>query len=400
MGIIFYQVLKTMSINDLNREMKEMEDPVRRYFQIYQEYGISNLPGIDSMIINNTVSPTDNIQEFRDTLIFDTLTEQYCSFHIYSFFVSKGVDYYRVDLIKSTTPTDKLVERVTLMMTIMVILFLAGIFSLNRFIFANLWKDFFTALNKLKTFNAEKGAIIAHESDVQEFNELNIVLENITDRLSKDYQNLREYTDHTTHELQTPLAIIKSKIELLLQSENLQKSELEYISDISKNADHLSRLNSTLALITRIENQQYKKKSEINLASLIDRQLEMLKELIELREILIRKKVLNPDIIVHMDHGLANMLIINLLKNAIVHNLDEGIIEIELLENQLIFRNSGPETRLEPEKLFDRFYRDSKKSDSFGLGLSLVNKICEYYGFTVKYDYKNNLHSFTLTLQS
>jgi signal transduction histidine kinase len=397
MGIIFYQVLKIMSINELNLEMKEMEEPVRRNYQFFVKYGISDLPGIDSMMINKIETPPGSFNEFRDTLLFDTNTKQYRSFHIYSFFIVNRDDIYQIDLIKSTTPTDTLVERVTLMMTFMVMLFLAGIFFLNRFIFANLWKDFFTALDKLRKFNAEKGAIMATDSDVQEFNELNMVLEDITDRLSIDYQNLKEYTDHTTHELLTPLANIKSKVELLFQSENLQKAELEYISDISKNSDHLSRLNSTLALITRIENQQYKKTSNINLASLIDRQLDMLKELVELRKIHIRKKVLIPDIIVNMDQGLADILVINLLKNAISHNDDEGIIEIELSDRQLIFRNSGPEIQCEPEKLFDRFYRDSKKPDSFGLGLSLVKKICESYGFTIEYEYEHDLHSFTLT---
>ncbi len=397
MGIIFYQVLKTMSIRDLNREMKEMKAPVEKNFPVIWEQGINRLPGIDSLAIIKMNNTPGGLHAFRDTLLFDSDAKQYLTFHIYSFLVSDAEDLYQVDLFKSTTPTDKLVERVTLMMTLMVLLFLAGIFILNRFIFTNLWKDFFQALDKLKRFNAEEGAMKARVSDIQEFNELNLVLENITERLSNDYKELKEHTDNTTHEIQTPLAIIKSRTELLLQSENLQKADMELIRDIYKSADHLSRLNSTLALITRIENQQYKEKSDVNFTALVDRQLEMLRELIGLRNIQVRKKLSGQEINVNMDQGLADVCIINLLKNAINHNIDGGFIEIELSDNSLIVSNSGDELPVASGKLFDRFYRGSKNPDSLGLGLPLVQEICKFYGFTITHAFKDGRHTFTLT---
>ncbi len=400
MGIIFFQVLKVMSINDLNREMKEMREPVEENLEIIIEQGMNELPGIDSLIVRQIPDVPADIREFRDTLMYDHRTGRYRTYHIYTFFSSRENDLFRVELVKSTKPSDELVEKVTLLMTLMVILFLSGIFILNRYIFTNLWKDFLTALNKLKRFNAEKGPITAQESDIQEFNELNMVLEKITGRLSEDYINLKEYTDNTTHELQTPLAVIKTKVELLLQSENLGQTEMELIGDIYKNADHLSRLNSTLALITRIENRQYKERFEVNFTGLVDQQIDMLQELIELRNIKINRKLHGRDTIVNMDQGLADVLIINLLKNAINHNIDGGVIEIELSDNKLAIRNSGVGINEDPGKIFDRFYRGSKKPDSFGLGLALVKKICDFYGFTIEKDFQDGLHSFTLTFRS
>lgn len=396
MGIVFYQVLKTMSINELNWEIKGMRESVEKRFPMMIEYGITELPGIDTLIINRTNNTLENPGEFRDTMMFDTHSDQYLNFKIYSFTIPTDDINYKVELYKSTTPTDKLVEKVTIMMTLMVVLFLTGIFFLNRYISNNLWKDFFIALNKLKRFSAEEGPLSFHQSDIQEFNELNMVLENITKRLSDDYRELKEYTDHTTHELQTPLAIIKSRVELLLQSESLKKAEIELLKDIYRNSDHLSRLNSTLTLFTRIENQQYTEKTEINITKLICSLLEMLQELIELKNIVVTKNISNQDIIVNMDKGLAEVLIINLLKNAVNHNIDEGTILITSTNQRLVLRNSGAETGHSPEKLFEPFYRGAVKSDSLGLGLPLVKKICENYGFSIEYEYKDGMHSFTI----
>jgi len=396
MGILFYQVLKTMSINELNREMKNMRGRVEKNLPVILEYGMTDLPGIDTTIIHEVSHYQENNPEFRDTLLLDNRSNQFRNFRVHSFVLPMRDSFYQVDLYKSTTPTDKLVERVTLMMTLMVILFLTGIFFLNRFIFSNLWKDFFIALGKLKKFNAEAGPISLSESDIQEFHELNQVLENLTERLSKDYRALKEYTDHTTHELQTPLAIIKSRVELLLQSENLSRSEVELIRDIYRNADHLSRLNSTLALITRIENQQYTETSEVNINQLLFHQLETMQELIALRNITITKKLTGREIIVHMDRGLADILIINLLKNAIIHNVEKGIIDIEIASPGLILRNSGVDIQTNSGKLFERFYRGSGNSNSLGLGLPLVKKICELYGITIEHEFRDGLHAMTL----
>ena len=144
----------------------------------------------------------------------------------------------------------------------------------------------------------------------------------MTLRLSSDYKELREYTDHTTHELQTPLAVIKTKTELLMQSSKLGEEEMQLIQSINTSANHLSRLNTTLALITRIENQQFTGRKEINLTRLLNEQLEMFQELIALREITVIRTYTDQEQILIMDQGLADILITNLLKNAIVHNLD------------------------------------------------------------------------------
>jgi len=398
MGIIFFQVLKNMSLSELNRELTRIQKVVDDVFPHFLGGQLSGLPGLDSISIQPASPGRVLKDQFGDTLMFDTRTHQFRTFRYLHFLADHGGNSYTVKLYKSTTPADKLVEQVTLLMTVMVILFLAGIFFLNRFIFANLWKDFFDTLDKLKQFDIVKEPLELGEPDVEEFMELKKVLERMTMRLSSDYKELQEYTDHTTHELQTPLAVIKTKTELLMQSSNLGPEEMQLIQSINSSANHLSRLNTTLALITRIESQQFTGRNKINLVHLLDDQLEKFQELIALREISVVRTYSDRKQTITMDQGLADIMITNLLKNAIVHNMDGGKILLEIKNGSFGISNEGAPLSFGEQELFKRFARDKKKTGNFGLGLSIVKKICDNYGFKISYNYKNQLHTFTILL--
>ena len=396
MGVIFFQVLKNISISDLNRELSDLKVLVEDHLHDYMEEGFEAVPGIDSLSVQPLFREINKGILFRDTLMYDKEHEQYKDFRYLQFETVLEGGTYQVRIYKSTNPTDLLVERVTLMMTLMVILFLAGIFILNRFIFASLWKDFFEAIEKLKQFETTKEPVVLGEQDIEEFDELKRALEDMTRRLSRDYKELREYTDHTTHELQTPLAVIKSKTELLVQSKNLGAEEMKCLQAINSSVQQLSRLNATLTLITRIENRHYTEKEKIKLNALLERHLGLLEEHIALRGIEVVRKYHKDDPILYMDQGLADLLVANLLKNAIVHNMEGGSIVLETRKDSLILKNDGRPLHFSQEELFTRFVRDTSKSGNFGLGLSLVKKVCDTYLFSIEYSYDNQQHTFTL----
>jgi len=398
MGVIFFQVLKNMSISDLNRELGDLKEIVIDYLEDYKADEIKALPGIDSLSVQAVSRADQDGEVLGDTLMYDSKDGQFKTYRYIKFMTESEQGIYQVKIFKSTNPTDKLVERVTLLMTLMVILFLAGIFILNRFIFASLWSDFFVAIEKLKQFETTKEPVILGEQDIEEFDELKKALEVMTRRLAKDYRDLKEYTDHTTHELQTPLAVIKSKTELLIQSKNLGAPEMKCLQAINTSVNQLSRLNSTLTLITRIENRQFTEKEEIKLTGLLDRHLELLEEHIDLRGIKVEKMYHDGGKMLLMDQGLADLLIANLLKNAIVHNIEGGCIILETQPGSLQIKNDGPPLRFGEEELFSRFVRDTRRTGNFGLGLSLVKKVCDTYNFSIDYSYENQQHTFTVTL--
>ncbi len=396
MGIIFFQVLKNLSQADLDRELWDLKEVVDRTLVRESPSLPLRIAGIDTLSVWK-VNPGKNQEPlFGDTLMYDANSSQFRTYRYLLCETAHEHGSFMVKVYKSTAPTDQLVERVTLMMTMMVIIFLAGVFLLNRTVFANLWKDFFKALEKLKQFDTAKEPVILGEQDIEEFAELKDVLEKMTRQLSRDYRELKEYTDHTTHELQTPLAVIKSKTELLIQSENLGPDEMKLIQSINESTNQLSRLNSTLALITRIENRQFTGIKEIDMESLLDKHLAMLQELIELRGIQLKKVYSATVLNIRMDEGLADMLVTNLLKNAIVYNVEGGSIKLETGTDRFMISNEGAPLPFPEEDLFRRFVRDHAKGKGFGLGLSLVKKICESYAILLDYTYKNGQHVFTL----
>ena len=397
MGVIFFQVLKNMGLSDLNRELGDLKEVVEVYLDDYWGTQMGTLPGIDSLSVHPAGNTIQSGDIFGDTLKYDVKDKQYRTYRYLQYISGSGEGSLLVRIYKSTTPTDKLVERVTLMITLMVILFLAGIFILNRYIFANLWKDFFEAIEKLKRFETTKEPVILGEQDIQEFDELKQVLEVMTRRLATDYRELKEYTDHTTHELQTPLAVIKSKTELLFQSENMGAEEMKLLEAINTSVHQLSRLNSTLTLITRIENRQFTEKEDLALTALLDRHLELLEEHIGLKKITVKKQYQDGGKTLFMDQGLADLLVANLLKNAIVHNLEGGCIELETGPQSLTIRNDGPPLGFSQEELFTRFVRNTRRTGSFGLGLSLVKKVCETYKFNIDYSFDNQQHVFRIS---
>jgi signal transduction histidine kinase len=172
---------------------------------------------------------------------------------------------------------------------------------------------------------------------------------------------------------------------------------MKCLQAINTSVNQLSRLNSTLTLITRIENRQFTEKEKIKLTELLDRHLELLEEHIELRGIKVEKHYHDEGMELLMDQGLADLLIANLLKNAIVHNMEGGSIVLETQPGRLLIRNDGPPLGFKQEELFTRFVRDTRQTGNFGLGLSLVKKVCDHYDFYIEYSLDNQQHTFFLT---
>ena len=213
----------------------------------------------------------------------------------------------------------------------------------------------------------------------------------MTERIKNDYLNLKEYIENASHEIQTPLAIINSKMELLLQSGDMKEKQYKTVADAYEASNRLSRLNKTLILLAKIENRQFPESEPVNPAIMINHQLESLEDLIYAKKIKVVKQV-EEQVTVLMNPYLAEILLVNLIKNALRHNIPGGDLKIELTGNSLVIANSGPALTLDPDMLFKRFHTSSSSPESLGLGLSIVQKICTMYGFKVSYSYQNNMH--------
>ena len=230
------------------------------------------------------------------------------------------------------------------------------------------------------------------ESPFPIFNELNEYLIEMIERIRGNYQANKQFTQNASHELQTPLAIIKGHVELLLQSPRIGEKEIESLAILLQNTNRLSKLNSTLILLSKIEHQRFSDTETIDFEKIVEEVLINFKDLISIQEIKI-EKIIHGKFEVEMSETLAEILIANLVQNAIRHNREkEGHIKIEISEKQFSICNPGLPPKTPTANLFKRFKRDSTVEESLGLGLSIIKRICEQSDLDIKYNFEKGIH--------
>jgi signal transduction histidine kinase len=216
----------------------------------------------------------------------------------------------------------------------------------------------------------------------------------MSEKMISDYSSIKEFMENITHEIQTPLAVINSKIERCIQDENLSNEQAVLLADASKAVNKLFNINKGLTLLSKLDNKQFNHPTEINITSLIKQRLIYFSDFIENKKLIVTEN-LSEEIDVVMEESLSDVLIDNLIKNAIQHNILNGKILLSAKQNQLIISNTGVAPTEPTEELFKRFHSQSP-NQSLGLGLSIAKKIAEYYGYGITYNYQNELHTINI----
>ncbi|HVA97986.1 MAG TPA: HAMP domain-containing sensor histidine kinase, partial [Bacteroidia bacterium] len=296
---------------------------------------------------------------------------------------------------KSLLETNDFVIDISAIVASIALFLLIALFFLNRWISKKIWAPFNNTLNELQNFDINTfKELYFGKTDIFEFNELNNAVKKMTAKIFSDYLNLKEFTENASHEIQTPLAIISAKLEMLIQSGSLSREQSDQIQGAYEATIRLSKLNQGLILLTRIENRQYPINEKVFFKKNIEDRLVILKDFIEKRTLSITFNA-EKEVVLMMNPELASILINNLIGNAIKHNIDGGEIIIELSEKKLSVCNSGDVMTIDTERIFERFQK-SKNSDSMGLGLAIAKKIAELYQYKISYSYINAMHCITV----
>lgn len=305
--------------------------------------------------------------------------------------------YYKAILYRPVIENDDIMAGIIKTTSIIVSCLLAVLLLANFIISKIIWTPFYKILGKVSTFNlSKKSHITSTKSNTAEFNMLSDELVGMTMKVIADYNTLKQFTENASHELQTPLAVIISKIELMMQEENLSAKQMDELQIIYESAGRLSKLNQALILLTRIENNQFPEIKPVELDKIVLAKLNLFDELIRYKSINVEEEI--QPVQRQMHPVLADVLVGNLIGNAIKHNINNGKLYIELTKSKLEVKNSGNAPSVSPDKMFDRFSKSDPSSDSLGLGLAIVKEICQLYGFTVSYTYSNDTHCIVVSL--
>lgn len=338
--------------------------------------------------------------EYTDTTIFmqdadDKIPEREPVRMLTTSFELNG-DYYELRVANSIVEEDDLIDELFWDVVWLYIVLIASIILINNSVLKKLWNPFYNYLNELKHYqlgNSYKLPTV--HSNTKEFIDLQQAVNTLLQHSIQAFEQQKEFIGNASHELQTPLAIAISKMELLLEKPQLQGYEAEKIAEIHQIINRSVRLNKSLLLLSKIDNKQFFEHQEISINSIVKELVEEFAEMTSFKKIQVN--ITEEDALkCTMDTTLAQIVVSNLFKNAIFHNKTNGNIKITIKKNALTFSNSGKNERLGSEKIFNRFQKSNSETSGTGLGLAIVKAIVDLYHFPISYDFINEEHSFKI----
>ena len=268
---------------------------------------------------------------------------------------------------------------------------------LNVWIFRRNMKPLYVLLSWFNNYKIGSGYTpLANKSNITEFKNLYKAVTMSVERNEELYEQQKQFIGNASHEMQTPLAICLNRLEMLMDDENLSEKQMEEIAKTHQTLENITRMNKSLLLLCKIENGQYSDVKDVSVNAIISQYVGIYNEIYAYKNITVKVSE-TSSLSMRINESLAVMLVSNLLKNAYLHNNDNGNIEVVVTEKGFSVSNSG-ELALDPSKIFTRFYQGSKKEGSTGLGLALVYTICKANNIKISYEFRDKTHMFKVSL--
>jgi signal transduction histidine kinase len=296
--------------------------------------------------------------------------------------------FYEMRVITSMVEEDDLIEDLLYSLLWLYLGLLGSILLLNNVLLRRIWQPFYQLLKDLQGFRlTDPRPLPSPKSRIAEFRLLQNTARELLQSNIDTFNSQKTFIENASHELQTPLAISLNKLELLAGDPNLPEKQLAEIAAITDHLQRLARLNKSLLLLSKIENKQFGEKAPVQVNALLIKILADFADQIEYRGLTLTleekgscRQQMNPD--------LATVLLLNLVKNAVLHNRPGGFIRVTVLQDTLILENTGQEWSLDTKKLFSRFYKEAAAPTSTGLGLAIAKAIADLYQFQLQYEYR------------
>ena len=387
-GCLLYAMMTTIIDDEITEKLFVNKERIVR--QMEKGERVIQLPPV--IEVEELLTPQEEQIIVKDTSLLDPVEDETELFREVTSIENINSKTYRITLRQVILEPHDYYNSIGLALAIVFALLLTGILLINWCVSKKLWSPFYQTLEKLKQFSLQDDKPVPlDDAGITEFKEMNHAIEHLTSKVRSDYHALKEFTENASHEIQTPLAVILAKLQELLQSAALSAEQAGQIQTAYASAQRLSKLNQTLLLLAKIENKQFPATEKISLTSAIQRQLELFADFIAAKHLNVKKKF-HSETSLSANALLLDVLLSNLIGNAIRHNIMNGNITIELSANTLSISNTGKPLIIPPEKLFERFAKADPASESLGLGLAIVKKLCDSYGWKIRYTVSDGCH--------
>ncbi|RYY71831.1 MAG: HAMP domain-containing histidine kinase [Chitinophagaceae bacterium] len=390
-GLVFYFSIKYVQQDQIDSDLEIEEEEIQLYVKQYGRLPL--MMAVKDQQINFVAQGSAYTQRtFEDLQLTEGDGQE--EYRQLSFGITVGAVHYKVTVSKSLEETEQLLQAVFGITAILILLLLSMMFVVNRFILKKLWHPFYRSLEVVRSFGLNNREELQFPATgTTEFRDMIKTLQETTSQARHDYFVLKTFSENAAHEIQTPLAIMRSKLDLLIQDDQLTERQTDTLQIISGAIQRLSSLNSSLLLLGKIENRQFTFTEPINLKERLEEKLEAFRELLQMKGIQLELNLSNA--VIPMNTLLADILLNNLLSNATRHSHEDALIKIILQPGLLTVANPG-KIALDKSQVFNRFYKPFNTGEQNGLGLSIIQQICESSGINIYYEYNDGLHSFNL----
>jgi len=332
------------------------------------------------------------------TRVYNPFEHEMDRFRVLSTTIQIQGKSYQLTISTNVEEADETLVAIAIVTVFFFVFLMLGFVFLNKRISRKSWKPFYKTLDALKNFDLNKDQHIhLEQSDIQEFEELNRELTILIDRNASAFNQQKRFVENASHELQTPLAVLKTKMDVLLQNESLSNDQSATIEAINSNLSRISRINKNLLLLAKIENHQFAEETTVNVTQMLDDTIALLEDYSENKGMKI--ETFFAACSVKCNPTLLEVLFNNLIINAIRHGNPNDSIQVVLKDKQLSISNSGI-SGLNPDQLFVRFGISSSETTNSGLGLAISKEICDRYNWKLSYAFENQIHVFSIEFES
>lgn len=397
-SIAFYFVLQYVLIRQLDQGLRAEQQEILNHVKAHAQ--LPDIQNTKHQWIEITPA-TESIAKVRAKTVslYNRRESEQESVRQLIFSVTVVGRVYRVTVNQSETETEELLQLIILVTIGMIGLILLLNYIINRKLVTSLLRPFYHTIGSIRDYDlAIQSPLQLARQPIDEIDLLNDSLNKMTQRIYRDYHALRSFTENASHEMQTPLAVIRSKVEALLQEAEGKEITIQQLLSIEDATQKLSRLHQSLLLLIKLENRQFVLNEAVNLTEIIRLKIGEKQEFISSQSL--NFHIFCEDVTLSFHRHLAEILISNLLNNVIRYTPVGGEIDISLTSYTLSVKNTAAKGALNNDRIFQRFYKEEQSAESTGLGLSIIKEICTVGGFTITYQFLNNKHDFTIHFTS
>ncbi|MCW3121218.1 MAG: Signal transduction histidine kinase [Flavipsychrobacter sp.] len=388
----YYSIINWVLIHELDESLDQYRIKIAEF--VSKKHELPTIESVDDLQVQYKAVTVPTNKNYELVVLYNTSEQKNEKFRRLLYSQQVGGQYYEVSIAKPLEGVHlmaKLIAGTTL------ILFLVTIvisLLVNHLLLRRLWTPFFRIIDSIRKYKLDSREPVYPDTDIDEFIMMRNALKEMIANTERDYRTLKEFTENASHELQTPLAIIRSKLDLVIQEEGLSEKQVSALQSAYANIKRLTTMNQSLLLLAKIENRQYSTNESIDVAKKVNEKLDDFKEFWQDKNIKLTANLDDSSIVANSD--MIDLLLANLLSNAGRHTPAGGTIDIGSGPGELQIRNTAQDKALDKLRLFTRFYKEKTSNTYNGLGLSIVKHICDQAGITIEYNFERNEHIFSL----